>query len=177
MRVLTLKNGRTCHIRPATVEDALGLVNFVRTVAGESDNLTFGRDEFHMTVEDEVRFLHSLQGQEHQQMLVATVSGKIVGNIHIQGGTRQRRKHIASFGISVLKEFWGTGVGKALMEELLKHAERLSLTRIELRVRTDNERAIALYRHFGFEAEGVERRAMLIDGKYVDFLMMGLLID
>lgn len=177
MRRFSLKDGRACQIRPATVEDAAGLVTFVRTVAGESDNLTFGREDFHMTVEDEARFLHSLQGKEREVMLVATVGGKIVGNIHINGNARERRKHIATFGISVLKEYWGQGVARALMEELLKHAEQHNLTRIELRVRSDNERAIGLYRHFGFEAEGLERRAMLINGHYVDFLVMGLLIN
>ena len=54
------------------------------------------------------------------------------------------------------------------------HADEVLLTDIR-RVYADNERAIALYRKFGFEAEGTHRAYALRDGRYVDALAMARL--
>jgi putative acetyltransferase len=59
----------------------------------------------------------------------------------------------------------------------MEAARKKGLSRIELTVRTDNTRAIALYRKLGFETEGIMRRHMLIDETYVDSLLMALLYD
>lgn len=52
---------------------------------------------------------------------------------------------------------------------------RVFVFRLELTVFTDNERAIALYRKFGFEAEGTHRAYALRDGRYADVLAMARL--
>jgi putative acetyltransferase len=55
------------------------------------------------------------------------------------------------------------------MQALVDLADKwLPVTRIELTVFTDNERAIGLYKRFGFEIEGTHRAYALRDGKYVD---------
>jgi len=51
----------------------------------------------------------------------------------------------------------------------------LNLTRIQLGVYGTNERAINLYLRFGFEVEGRLRKALFIDGQWIDFVLMGLL--
>ena len=50
------------------------------------------------------------------------------------------------------------------------------VTKINLRVRTDNPRAIALYERKGFTFEGTIRRELLIDGVYYDHHLMGLVL-
>jgi RimJ/RimL family protein N-acetyltransferase len=39
-----------------------------------------------------------------------------------------------------------------------------------------NERAIRLYERMGFEREGIRRRALRVDGEWVDELFMALLL-
>ena len=51
------------------------------------------------------------------------------------------------------------------------------MRRIELHVHADNDRAIALYRKFGFELEGTHRAYAIRDGVYVDSLSMARLIE
>jgi ribosomal protein S18 acetylase RimI-like enzyme len=51
----------------------------------------------------------------------------------------------------LLYRFHGLGLGKSLMEEVLKHARIHQTARITLRVNSANNAAIAFYRHFGFE--------------------------
>jgi putative acetyltransferase len=62
------------------------------------------------------------------------------------------------------------------MGALIEAADRwLNLQRIELTVFTDNARAIALYRRFGFVVEGTHRAYALRDGAYVDVHAMARL--
>jgi RimJ/RimL family protein N-acetyltransferase len=51
----------------------------------------------------------------------------------------------------------------------------LNLSRIGLTVFETNERAIKLYLALGFEQEGLLRRAVFIDGRWVDLVLMSLL--
>ena len=69
------------------------------------------------------------------------------------------------------------GIGSALMQATLDDARARGLTRIELTVRIDNERAKRLYEKFGFVVEGLCRRHMRIRGKYYDSHYMALLFD
>jgi putative acetyltransferase len=59
------------------------------------------------------------------------------------------------------------------MESILDLADNwLMLVRIELDVTEDNERAINLYRSFGFEIEGKKKYSIIKNGKYADLFMM-----
>ncbi|MEO8525784.1 MAG: GNAT family N-acetyltransferase, partial [Caldimonas sp.] len=61
----------------------------------------------------------------------------------------------------------------ALMQAMCDYADRwMGVLRIELTVYIDNERAIALYRKFGFEIEGRCRGYAMRDGQYVDAFSM-----
>ncbi len=60
------------------------------------------------------------------------------------------------------------------METILDVADNwLMLVRIELEVFADNEKAIALYKKYGFEIEGKIRMAAIRNGEYVDEYKMG----
>ncbi len=95
---------------------------------------------------------------------------------------RRMLRHVGVLGIGVHPAAQGLGVGRQLMEHLLAwvRAHRdpggQRVLRVELQVRADNPRAIALYRSLGFEHEGT-RRAFIHadDGRLVDDLLMGLL--
>lgn len=47
------------------------------------------------------------------------------------------------------------GIASALLKEAIAYAERHDLQRLTLEVRTSNQAAIALYRQFGFELDGI----------------------
>lgn len=70
----------------------------------------------------------------------------------------------------------GTGIGRRAVELLLAVAfESAGLERVELRVLTDNAAAIRLYEACGFRPEGVERGAVVRDGRRRDVLRMAIL--
>jgi RimJ/RimL family protein N-acetyltransferase len=64
-----------------------------------------------------------------------------------------------------------------LLEPTIAAAFAFGLTRIELQVRQDNPSAIALYKKFGFEVEGLQRNGMWLDGRYEQLYAMALLRD
>lgn len=172
-----LNNGEPYIIRSAEVGDAKSLISFLEHVSKESENLTYGPEDLLPTLEKERSVLKSMIDSETSFFINAMLNKKVIGNLGFNGGTRSRVKHCGEFGVSVLKEYWGNGVASALIENMLKWAEAGSITKINLRVREDNIRAIALYEKFGFEKEGILRREFKIDDMYYDFIMMGKIIN
>jgi RimJ/RimL family protein N-acetyltransferase len=79
--------------------------------------------------------------------------------------------------VSVLKDYWGMGIGEELIRYLINWSRDSGIRKINLRVRQDNLKAISLYKKLGFTEEGIVKRDSLIGGKFYDSLLMGLLID
>jgi len=68
------------------------------------------------------------------------------------------------------------GLGTEAMALLLEYAWRdLGLNRIQLTVRTDNERAKRSYQKSGFRVEGKMRDAVFVDGEFRDLELMAIL--
>jgi len=99
---------------------------------------------------------------------VATLDNSVVGNIGLEVCNNPRRRHVASFGMGVKDHAQGKGVGKALLKTALDLADNwLNLKRVELTVYVDNDAAIGLYKHFGFEIEGESGMYAFRNGHYV----------
>ncbi len=173
----SFKNGVPYTIRQAEVGDAKSLIDFLDHVSKESANLTFGPGDLLPTLEKERSIIKSMIDSESSFFINALCNNRVIGNLGFNGGTRNRVKHCGEFGVSVLKEYWGNGVASALIAYMLKWAESASVTKINLRVREDNLTAIALYKNFGFEQEGILRREFKVDHVYYDFIMMGKIIE
>jgi len=117
-----------------------------------------------------------LESQAPGDLYIVALEGeRIVGDagLHRMLG---RRQHAAEIGMGVHDAHHGRGIGTALLSALLDTADRwLGLTRVELTVFADNERAIRLYERAGFEVEGRLRAFALRDGHLVDGLAMARL--
>ncbi|KAF9561405.1 acyl-CoA N-acyltransferase [Agrocybe pediades] len=91
-------------------------------------------------------------------------------------GERGNRHSI--FGISFMPKFWGKGYGTEVTKFVLKHAfVQLNMHRISLQVYEGNERAIAVYKQVGFIQEGVMRKTRWSNGRWIDEIQMGILVD
>lgn len=162
-------------IEKAKPSDAAELLEYLKVIGSESDNLTFGPDGLLRTVEEEAEFLASELISTSSVTLVAKRDGKIIGNARFTGGTKERTRHRGDIGISVLKSEWGNGLGSMLLESLIDFAKNTAHVEvITLEVNQTNKRAIALYEKYGFKKTGVFEAFTKIDGKYLDFDMMVL---
>jgi ribosomal protein S18 acetylase RimI-like enzyme len=108
---------------------------------------------------------------------VALADGKVVGWCDIALKPRPLLRHGGVLGLGVVADYRGRGIGRALLETTLRAAKERGVTRVELTVRVDNERAKRLYERCGFVTEGRCRRHMRVDGEYHDSWLMALLHD
>ena len=163
------------EIRKATAADAEKILEYCKIIGEESDNLTFGSEGVSMTVEREKEYLESIIKSEKQLYLIAVMDGEIVGSGVFSGYAKPRLAHRGEISLSVKKSMWGQHIGTRLMEEIIHFAKYTAKTEIiTLEVRSDNERAIALYKKFGFETFGTFKGFMKIEGEYIDCDMMRL---
>ena len=144
----------------------------IKQVGSESDNLTFGKEGLPFTVEQEEEYLDKLTSP---CIVAIDDEGRIVGDGSLELGVR-RISHSAELGISVIKEYWGKGVGSTIMELLIKEAKDRGVTKINLKVRADNQRAKGLYKKFGFVKEGYTTRMLKIGDEYFDGEFWGLML-
>ena len=175
-QVVSLRGGHHAVIAPATEHDAAAVLQHLDLVAGETDFLSFGRGEVGLSLEQETAFLRRLQAEDGGLMLKASIDGELAAVASLLRFSRSRVRHGATLGLSIQKRYWAMGLGRAISETILVAARHLGLTRVELRVRHDNARAISLYETLGFQVEGRLRGAFVVDGVEYDDLMMGLLL-
>jgi len=82
------------------------------------------------------------------------------------------------FGISLLPEMQGKGLGKETTKLVIEYAiKKLNLHKIQLEVIGDNKRAIELYKSLGFVEEGILKQQFYFDGLYFDVIVMGYIRD
>ena len=90
-----------------------------------------------------------------------------------------RARHAAYLGtFAVAKEFRGTGLAKAVVEEAIARLQSEGVVRVELMLEADNPRALQFYRKLGFELEGTMRAAYKRSNEahYVDEYFMAKLL-
>lgn len=161
------------RIEPTRPEDAAVVLAYVKQIGGETDNLTFGPEGLPLTVEQEQAFLQSTLEDSDSAQYVVKHGDAIVANASIQR-FRRRMSHRAEVAVSVAKDYWGRGIGGALMETLISFARERGIRQLNLEVRSDNIRAIRLYEKFGFQKLVTFPAFFRIDGRDVDFDLMNL---
>ncbi|WP_189491456.1 GNAT family N-acetyltransferase [Streptomyces antnestii] len=107
--------------------------------------------------------------------LVAELCGRLVGYVRIAFPTSlAAHTHVRQIqGLAVAEEARGAGVGRALIRAAVDRARQVGARRLTLRVLGHNKPARALYESEGFVVEGVLPEEFLLDGTYVDDVLMG----
>lgn len=163
--------------RNPVVEDAENIVNFYNFVGGETSYLSFEKDEYPNTVEGQIEDIKALEGNQTNTMLLAMDGEKIVGIATISSSHKIKSRHEGELGIVVAKDYHGRGIGSELIRRLIEWAKSNGVTtRIKLDTRADNVKAVSLYLKFGFVVEGCLKNSTLLNGKYYDLYVMGMMI-
>ena len=155
-------------IEKATCADAAEILQYLKQIGAETDNLTFGAEGLPFTTESEAAYIRQMENSCDAIMLVAKENGKIVGDASLSRQPR-RMNHRGDLGISVLKEYWNRGIGSRLLLEIIRFAKENAFKVIDLQVRSDNLPAIHLYEKFGFQKIGTHPAFFQINDAEISF--------
>lgn len=150
-----LKNGKEAWLKNGEASDGNAVYENFNATHAETDYLLSYPDENSLDTEQESKFLEEKTNSSNEIEIIALVDGKVVGTAGIEAvGTKYKVRHRAEFGISILREYWGLGLGRALTAACIQCAKDAGYLQLELNVVAANERAVALYRNMGFEEFG-----------------------
>ena len=106
---------------------------------------------------------------------IETLQGRLIGSVglHAIGWVDRKAELAVMIGE---RDCWNRGYGTWAVRETLRRAfEEMSLRRIYLRVASNHEAAIRVYRKCGFRTEGLLRKDRYVGRGYADTLMMSVL--
>jgi RimJ/RimL family protein N-acetyltransferase len=164
------------NIREATPEDAAALIALWEQLLAETPFLLLEPGEATPRVDDYAARMADRSKTENGVTFVAEMEGALVGVIFGNRGNVRRKRHTLSLALAVLEAHWGRGVGRALLAAVEEWASRRKVHRLELSVHVTNERAVALYEKMGFAREGMKRHSLIVNGRFVDELIMSRLL-
>jgi RimJ/RimL family protein N-acetyltransferase len=165
------------EIREIHEEDAEAFLDLLTRIDAETDFMLLEAGERVTTVEEQRERIKGILSRENQTILVAVHTGQFVGYLVAIGGEVRRIRHRAYVVIGVLQAFTGRQIGTRLFIALESWARLHGIERLELTVRTDNERGTGLYKKMGFEIEGLKSRSLKVKGAYVNEYYMAKILD
>jgi putative acetyltransferase len=164
----------TVVVRPIAESDMEGFRAVIDAVAREKLYLAFLEAP---SIERTAAFVRGNIAKGNPAF-VAIDAERLVGWCDItRNDGRDVSRHAGTLGIGLLAPYRGRGIGRRLMQAAIDAALLAGMTRIELTVRADNDRARRLYASLGFETEGLHRHAHRVDGDYHDVYTMALLAE
>jgi len=174
MKNIILKNGKNLNIRKLEANDENVMQNFFLQIGNET---TFTNNYPNQPLKNATKLVAAWQNE--RDLYLGAFDNQIpVGLIllNISKPEHPWLHHIGSFGVMILKDYQGQGLGKILMQEMLDFANTQHLHRIEGEVRAPNVQALSLYEKFGFAVEGKKMHAALINGEWIDNYLIAKLI-
>ena len=154
-KTVLLKNNKECVLRNAEGSDAKEVLDIFNLTHEQTDYLLTYPDENSFDDEKERQFLIEKANSTNEIEICAIVDGRIVGTAGIEAvGKKEKVKHRAEFGLSIEKDYWGMGIGKALAQACIECAKIAQYAQLELSVVNENQRAIRLYESVGFKEYG-----------------------
>lgn len=162
------------QIRPSDVTNAKKFQNYINSLISEEVMILMNKK---LSLKEEKKAMKDFlenNKKKNKVLVIAEHDGQIVGFTDI-GLDRHRRNHIGILGISVRSGYRGIGLGKYIMEEVIKLA-KTGLTPkpkiIQLEVYVNNKPAIALYKKMGFKIVAKVPNQIQWEGKLIDEYIM-----
>jgi RimJ/RimL family protein N-acetyltransferase len=131
-----------------------------------------------VTLEGTRRWFAGQQANPRLLLYTITFDGLPIGFAKLERSEDGREGELSGVAIGE-PEYWGRGLGKITVRELLKIAfEQEGWTRFWLYCNSWNHRAIGLYQSLGFEIVGkAEHRRRRLDGPEQDVLILAIRKD
>jgi putative acetyltransferase len=163
-------------IREAKESDIPGLSRNAIICAKETPYLTYYGNEADAKYSDLEKEKEWFEKQKENGVLFVaedTAAGEIVGSASISVMNRPSGySHRCTLGIEIQKKAWGLWIGSRMMEKCIEAARNKGCTQIELKVFTENDRAVKLYKNCGFAIMGSIPCAVFREGHMMSQMIM-----
>ncbi len=167
-----IKNDQILLVKEAQENEAGELIRYVYKIRQDSSFLSFDEGIDNISVGNETMHIRKCRKSEHHALLVGWLQDEVVGYLAFRSNVWQRLRSAGEFAFSVSKKNWGLGIGSQIMGALLEWARKSkAIKTIEFRVRSDNKRAIAVYKKLGFTP-----KRSLLWGSF-DYIVMELTLS
>jgi ribosomal protein S18 acetylase RimI-like enzyme len=163
-------------LREIRESDAESFLALQRQLDEETTMMMLEPDERSLSVNIIRGHVQEALASPNSTIIVADSGTRLVGYAGAVGGGYRRTRHRAEVVIGVLHAHQGRGIGRSLLQVLRSWAREHDISRLELTVPADNDRARRLYESVGFETEGLRRGSLRIDGEMIDELAMALVL-
>lgn len=164
--------GEGLRVREAAEGDAAAITEIYNQ--GIADRVATLETE--LRTPEERRAWLANRGPRHP-VLVAEMGGEIVGWGSLnQFNPRSCYDFVADFSVYVARPHRGHGVGSALLEALIARARELGYHKMVLAGFPFNQAGMRLYQKFGFRTVGIYREQGMLDGHWVDTIIMEKLL-
>jgi L-amino acid N-acyltransferase YncA len=159
-------------IRPAVIADAEAICR-IYNQGIEDRQATL---ETTLRTPDERRAWLAGRAPRHP-VLVAARGEAVVGWASLNPfNPRACYDHVGDFSLYVEREQRGTGIGRRLLDKLIETARGLGYHKLVLAAFPDNAAGCALYARCGFRTLGIYREHGMLDGNWVDVILMEQLL-
>jgi L-amino acid N-acyltransferase YncA len=160
------------RVRPAVEADAPAVCEIYNH--GIEDRLATLETELR-TPQERARWLGG-RGPRHP-VVVAEDGDRVVGWGSLNPfSPRDAYRHVADFSIYVARSHRGKGVGKVLLARLVEVAREHGYHKMVLSAFPFNAAGMALYEKLGFRTVGTYKEQGLLDGRWVDTIVMEKLL-
>jgi len=169
-----LPNGESATLRQAQTEDAAAILALKQSILRPGIYDALLPEEYSFDVEQEGHWIEHCLRSDSNFMVVAEVSGVIVGMLFFQTSNELRCNHWGEFGMGITESYRGKGIGTELLKALFEWAEaHPRVEKICLKVFDANPKAVKLYQNLGFIEEGRLKKCLRLgNGLYSDAILM-----
>lgn len=160
-------------LREATAGDAAAIARIYNQ--GIADRIAT-LETAERSAEERAEWL-AARGPRHPVLVAAGADGAIVGWGSLNPfNPRPAYDHVADFSLYVAREERGRGIGDALLGELTARARALGYHKMVLAALPINAPGMRLYERHGFRTVGIYREQGMLDGRWVDVIVMEKLL-
>ena len=160
------------RVRPATADDAVAVCEIYNQ--GIEDRLATLETE--LRTPQERRDWMAARSERHP-VVVAEHEGQVIGwgSLNVFNA-RPAYRHVADFSVYVERAWRGKGVGRVLLERLVALGREHGYHKLVLSAFPVNTAGVALYERLGFRTVGIYKEQGLLDGRWVDTIIMEKLL-
>jgi len=175
----TFASGKKVTLRVIRWEDLDGLLSFINSLVKEkqrdSRSGLYSGFDTKVTREEEARWLaQTLVEIEGGEVInaIAETGGKIIANGEVTRGRYKDTRHHGHMGLTMISGYRGQGIGRVIIETLVRESRRAGLRTLEVEFLAENDAARRAYQKGGFKQAGIIPHKIFRDGKYFNGLIM-----